>query len=322
MLRKILGFIIFIIFFFSFSYYFFYFFKNPLKEPKGIEINEGERAKKLLKNLEREKIIPFWQPYYIFLKFSKKDKKLMAGEYLIEPRETFKETLDKFLKGKIVQISLTFKEGWTSYDYAKELEKNKICKFEDFLEEIKKIPKGLKTSSLEGFLFPDTYFFSKNMKPEEVIRRLYKNFLFKTKDLRQKLEESPFSKIEWVTLASIVEKEAKLEDEKPKIAGVYLNRLKKNMKLEADPTVIYGILKAGFDIKVLLKKDLLFPSPYNTYLNYGLPPGPICNPSYTSLKAVLYPEKHNFYFFVAKGDGSHQFSEKFEEHLKNIQKYR
>ncbi len=246
----------------------------------------------------------------------------MAGEYLIEPRETFKETLDKFLKGKIVQISLTFKEGWTSYDYAKELEKNKICKFEDFLEEIKKIPKGLKTSSLEGFLFPDTYFFSKNMKPEEVIRRLYKNFLFKTKDLRQKLEESPFSKIEWVTLASIVEKEAKLEDEKPKIAGVYLNRLKKNMKLEADPTVIYGILKAGFDIKVLLKKDLLFPSPYNTYLNYGLPPGPICNPSYTSLKAVLYPEKHNFYFFVAKGDGSHQFSEKFEEHLKNIQKYR
>ncbi len=322
MLKKILGFLSFLIFFFSFSYYFFYFFKNPSNEVKKIEINKGESAKKLLINLKEENIISFWQPYFIFLKFSKKDKKLKAGEYLIEPRENFKKILEKFIEGKIVQISITFKEGWNSFDYAKELEKNKICGSEEFLEEIKKTPKGLKASSMEGFLFPDTYYFSKNTKPEEVVKRAFRNFLFKTKDLRQKLEEANLSQIEWVTLASIVEKEAKFENEKPKIAGVYLNRLKKNMKLEADPTVIYGILNAGFDIKFLLKKDLLFPSPYNTYLYYGLPPGPICNPSYTSLKAVLYPEKHNFYFFVAKGDGSHQFSEKFEEHLKNIQKYR
>lgn len=322
MIRKILG--IFILFF-SILLFFAYFslnYKAPIKEEITFEIKKGDLPEKIFKNLKEKGIIFDWQSPLIYLRFTKMDKKIKAGEYLIQPQESAMEIIKKFLEGRTIYIPVTLKEGWTIFDYARELERKGICSSDSFLTACKRVSLWIEAKNMEGFLYPDTYFFRKNTPAEEVVLKLHKNFLKKTKDLRQELQEKKLKPLEWITLASIVEKEAKLEREKPKIAGVYLNRLKINMKLEADPTILYGMALAGIERKILTREDLKFTSDYNTYLNYGLPPGPICNPSYSSMRAVLYPEEHNFLFFVAKGDGTHIFSENLKEHIKAIQLYR
>lgn len=322
MIRKISGFTMLLISFFLFYFYFSLNYENKLLKNIQFEIKKGQLPKGILKNLKEKGAILNWQFPYFYLKFTKYDKKIKAGEYLISPGEKTIDLIKKFIEGKTIYISITLKEGWTIFDYAKEIEKKEICSYDDFLKSCRKVPPWIGSKNMEGFLYPDTYFFKKNTNSDEVVLKLYENFLKKTKDLRKILQERKLKPVEWVTLASIVEKEAKLEQERPRIAGVYFNRLKKNMKLEADPTILYGMLISGIEKKILLKEDLKFQSNYNTYLNYGLPPGPICNPSYSSLKAVLYPEAHNFYFFVAKGDGSHFFSEDLKSHIKAIKLYR
>ncbi len=322
MVRKIFGILFLIIFFILFYFYFSLYYQNKFEKPIEFEIKKGEYAKIVLKNLKEKKAIPNWQSLYVYLKLKKEDRNIKAGEYLIQPKEKAIDLIDKFIRGKTKEIKITLKEGWTIFDYGKELSEKGICSYGDFLLEVKNVPRWIGARNMEGFLYPDTYFFKKNTGAKEVVLRLYKNFLEKTKNLRLELKNSNLNPLEWVTLGSIVEKEAKFEEEKPKIAGVYLNRLKINMKLEADPTILYAMKLTGIENKILLKKDLGFQSEYNTYLNFGLPPGPICNPSFSSLKAVLYPEKHNFYYFVAKGDGSHYFSENLKEHIKAIQLYR
>lgn len=322
MIKKLFGiFFAFLFIFFVFIYYIL-FKPNNLKKPIQFEIKKREYPLEILKKLKEEKIILSDKITYFYLIVTKKDKKIKAGEYLIEPKINFIDLIKKFIEGKVITISITLKEGWTIFDYAKEFSEKKICTYEEFIEETKKTPQWLKAKNLEGFLYPDTYFFSKNARPKEIIDRLHKNFLNKIKDLRDEIESSNFSIYEIITLASIVEKEAKLENEKARIAGVFLNRLEKKMRLEADPTVIYAMNLAGLKIIKLVRDDLKFPSLYNTYLNYGLPPGPICNPSISSIKAVLNPEKNNYFYFVSKGDGSHYFSNNLKEHIKAIQIYR
>lgn len=322
MIKKFFGIFFAIFFIFFLSIYYILFKPNSLKEPIEFEIKKGEYPLKILKKLKDEKIIFSDKMVYFYLIISKSDKKIKAGEYLIEPKLNTIDLIKKFTRGEILKIPITLKEGWTIFDYAKEFSEKNVCTYEEFIEETKKTPQWLKAKNMEGFLYPDTYYFSKNSEPKEIINKLHKNFLNKIKDLRDKIENSNFSIYEIITLASIVEKEAKLEKEKPKIAGVFLNRLEKKMRLEADPTVIYSMNLAGLKVKNLKKDDLKFSSNYNTYLNYGLPPGPICNPSLSSIKAVLYPEKSNYYYFVAKGDGSHYFSTNLKEHIRAIQIYR
>lgn len=322
MIRKFSGIILlFLSIFLLFGYYSLN-FENNLRKSLEFEIKKGDFPKKVFRNLKEKNVVLSWQIPYIYLKFTKMDKKIKAGEYLIEPGERTIDIIKKFIEGRTVYIPITLKEGWTIFDYGKEMEKKGICSYNEFLNACNMVPNWINSKNMEGFLYPDTYFFRKNTEAREVVLKLYNNFLKKTKDLRQVLYIKNLKPLEWVTLASIVEKEAKVEFEKPRIAGVYLNRLKINMKLEADPTILYGMALAGLYKKILIKNDLKFESSYNTYLNYGLPPGPICNPSYSSLKAVLYPEEHKFYFFVAKGDGSHFFSENLKEHIKAIQLYR
>lgn len=322
MIRKILGIFILslsILFFFA---YFSLNYKAPIKGEITFEIKKGDYPKGILKGLKEKGILFNWQFPYIYLKLTNMGKKIKAGEYLIQPQERTIEIIRKFIEGRTIYIPVILKEGWTIFDYAEELERKGICSSDSFLSSCKRVPLWIEAKNMEGFLYPDTYFFRKNTPSDEVVMKLYNNFLKKTKDLRQELYKRNLKPLHWVTLASIVEREAKMESEKPKIAGVYLNRLKINMKLEADPTILYGMALAGIERKILTKEDLKFSSDYNTYLNYGLPPGPICNPSYSSMKAVLYPEQHNFLFFVAKGDGTHIFSENLKDHIKAIQLYR
>lgn len=179
---------------------------------------------------------------------------------------------------------------------------------------------GIKADSFEGYYFPGTYNFPWASSSEEVIRFLVGRFrAFYTDSLQAIAAERGFDELELLTLASIVEAETPLDEEKPLIAGVYLNRLEKNMKLQADPTVQYAL---GGKPGRLLYKDLAVDSPYNTYKYKGLPPAPICSPGALSIMAVLEPAKTGYLYFVATGNGGHYFAKTAKEHAKNVRKYR
>ena len=179
---------------------------------------------------------------------------------------------------------------------------------------------GIDAPSLEGYLLPDTYSFYWQQDERDILRTMASAFLaFYGDSLRAKAEAIGWSMKKVVTIASIVEGEAVLDEERPVIAGVYLNRLRIGMRLEADPTIQY-VIPGG--PRRLMYSDLRFDSPYNTYRNYGLPPGPVNNPGRSSIHAVLHPARHNFIFFVANGKGGHWFSSTYAEHLRFVKRYR
>ncbi|MEN3037755.1 MAG: endolytic transglycosylase MltG [Candidatus Kryptonium sp.] len=179
---------------------------------------------------------------------------------------------------------------------------------------------GINANNLEGYLMPDTYIFIWGDAEENVIAKMVSEFKkFYDDTLKEREKVVGLNTHQVVTLASIVEGEARFEDEKPRIAGVYFNRLRRKMPLEADPTIQYIIPDGP---RRLFYKDLKIESPYNTYLNPGLPPGPVNNPSRSSILAVLYPEKNKFLYFVSDGSGRHIFSKTYEEHLKAVRRYR
>ena len=188
----------------------------------------------------------------------------------------------------------------------------------DFLDDL---PEG---ATLEGYLFPNTYTFASDARPEDVIYLMLDTFGSQfTPAMRQRAEEMGLTIHQVVTLASIVEREAAVAEERPLIASVYLNRLEEGMPLQADPTVVYAIGDEG-EWWPELQPDQApeVDSPYNTYVRDGLPPGPICNPGIASIKAVLYPEEDDYFlYFVAKGDGTHAFTADYDEHLANIERY-
>jgi UPF0755 protein len=178
---------------------------------------------------------------------------------------------------------------------------------------------GLPALGVEGYLFPDTYHFSRGQTPEQIIRLMVGRF----KDVYASAKavgpaDAGLTDHQTVILASIVEAEARHTAERPLIAGVFLNRLKKSMLLQADPTVLYGVSEAKGRIT---KDQLAAPHPYNTYVHPGLPPGPIGNPGLSSLKAALHPVKTNYLYFVSRNDGTHQFSESYEKHQLAVRKY-
>ncbi len=179
---------------------------------------------------------------------------------------------------------------------------------------------GVNARSMEGYLFPDSYYVYERSSPSEIIGIFYNGFKkFMTDSLKARADSMGFSVHEVLTLASIVEGETNKTEEMPQIASVYLNRLKRGMKLEADPTIQY-LQPNGW--KRLLYKDLKIKSPYNTYLYAGLPPGPINNPGGKAILAVLYPADTDYLFFVANGEGGHNFSKTYSQHLRNVAKYR
>lgn len=183
---------------------------------------------------------------------------------------------------------------------------------------------GIEAENLEGYLFPDTYQISLSPSADnefEIIKTMAGQFRKEiTPQMLDDIKNKKLTLKEVITVASIIEGETRFEPEKKTIAGVYFNRLKKRMKLEADPTVQY-VLPDG-PKRRLVYSDLKYPSPYNTYLNRGLPPGPINNPGLSSIMAAINPEKNNYLYFVAKGDGSHRFAETYAEHKKNIAEYK
>ena len=224
--------------------------------------------------------------------------------------------------GPASDISITIPEGKNLYEIGKILEDRGVLSDKnDFIDDAKNKSLtdslGIPAETTEGYLYPDTYRFSKNTSPSTIIRKMVKNFFKKVKKINFK--QSKLSPHEVIILASIVEKETGASFERPLIAGVFHNRLAKKMRLQSDPTTIYGIFEK-FDGN-LRKKDLLQKTPFNTYKISALPKGPISNPGTASIQAVLMPKKHSFLYFVSQNDGTHVFTKTYKQHLAAVRKW-
>jgi len=261
---------------------------------------------------------------FLAFTFLSDQSRLIAGNYQFRSGETISQIVSRIAQGRSYQVKVTFPEGSTVKQMAEWLDQAGICRQEDYLSytqqpTIFQKPWLSEAKNLEGYLFPDTYYLSPGTNPKQVIEIQLKRF--EEVYPGSLLEESFTEMSQKVILASIVEREAQLINEKPIVASVFLNRLKSNMKLESCATVIYAWNKEkGVQLSSLSLEDLTIPSPYNTYLHKGLPPTPICNPSLDSLEAVVNSPQTDYYFFVLGENGSHNFSKTFDEHLKNKQK--
>lgn len=284
--------------------------------PKGSgvrAIGELLAEKKLLQNDIR---------FLALVYMSGRSNHLRAGEYSIPFGLRPDQVLRILAEGQTVRHFITIPEGLSMEQIAAIFAAGQWADKERFLELAQDQAfihgLGLKATSLEGYLFPETYALTRfEVNEEKLLAMMVKRFL----QVWSKTGASTASELDrhqLITLASIVEKEARLPAERPVIAGVFFNRLKLNMRLQSDPTVSYGI--AGFT-GPLTKADLRRPTPYNTYVIHGLPPGPICNPGQASIEAVLRPETVNFLYFVARNDGSHVFSATLAEHNRAVQTY-
>lgn len=252
-----------------------------------------------------------------------------AGEYEFDHPMTSREIFWKIVAGKIYVHTVTVREGWTMFDIADALEKEGLCRREDFLraaQDSSLIEDLAPTAhSLEGFLFPSTYEFSHHTTPEQIAAAMVRHFraVWGTLDASgTNLFPNGLNLEQVVILASLVERETRVEQERPLVAGVFCNRLNRRFPLQCDPTVQYALELAGKPERVVSHYDLRFASPYNTYLHAGLPPGPIANPGEASLRAALEPALTDYFYFVANDQGGHFFSRTLAEHNRNVARYR
>ena len=279
---------------------------------KVVNIPSGTNAKEILDVLEKNEIIR--KNNYtirILTKILKLEDQLKYGEYILNPSMNMLQILDKLVKGDVITYHITIPEGYTGIQIAELLDKKEIAKREDFLKLVKDSEKAS-----EGYLFPDTYEVPKNYGAEKMLKTMLSNFnqIAIENTFTNKAEKIGFSLDEIIILASIIEKEAKFNDEKNRVAAVFHNRLKIGMKLQSCATIQY-ILRSPKER--LDENDLQIESPYNTYIYKGLPPGPICNPGLVSIIAALEPNDEDYLYFVLGENGRHIFSKTYEEHLMN-----
>ena len=249
-------------------------------------------------------------------------RSLKAGEYLFEKTATALEVHDRLARGDIYVHTVVIPEGFNIFDIAQAMNDAGLCSRQEFLEAelkgsslISDLAPDAKT--LEGFLFPNTYEFTRTQSTQEMLGAMVKQF---RQVARQIGLNSDVQKT--VTMASIIEKETSVPEETPVVASVYYNRLDKNMALQADPSVIYAELLAGTYTGALHHEDMQFNSAYNTYNHRGVPPGPIANPGKASLEAAMHPAITDYLYFVSDGSGHHRFAQSLEEHNKNVAAYR
>ena len=292
-----------------------------------VDVPPGKTFYQLAHELEAKKIISSAKLFKALIWLHGRPA-LRQGEYEISSDMSLWKIFNQFKDGKARVFKVSFPEGFNHYEMAETLKNHNYSETEQFLNLVwdknfikKTLNKNLE--SLEGYLFPDTYYLTKYMPAEDLIKNMTQKFLIVYQGLNKAPLEMSLTDHQVVILASIVEKETGASKERPLIAGVFFNRLKKDMKLQTDPTILYSLyLTRGFDIvKNIKKEDILFDSPYNTYVVKGLPPNPIANPGQESLQAVFKPEESDYLYFVSKNDGSHKFSKTYEEHEKAVYKY-
>ena len=296
---------------------------NPSAVEKIFTIKPGQSLAVIAKNLEEESIISNRTYFTLFTKIKKAGKNLQAGEYLLSASKSPDQILKILIKGKVRLYRITLPEGLNIKEVAGLVEKANFCNITKFVDLCHNksfiLSLGIQSTTLEGWVFPDTYFFPKDTSCEDIITTMVTRFkIIFTEQWKARAKTLGFSVHDIVTLASIIEKETGDASERPLISSVFHNRLKKNMRLESDPTVIYGIKNFDGNIK---RKHLKMVTPYNTYQIKGLPMGPIANPGAKSLQAALYPAQTGYLFFVSKKDTTHQFSKTIQEHNQAVKKY-
>ena len=323
--------------------------------PQRFRVENGDPARTIAQNLKDAGLIEDAMLFEAYVRSNEVSTRLAAGSFVLSPDMSIVEIVNELLRADAASVTVTIREGWRVEQVADSLATANV--FSDLAdgkspqaEEYRRIatsgflppeidaskyaflgakPEG---ASLEGFLFPDTYLLpSEGATAVDLLTKQLDAFGLRVEPIFQQAQISGTSTNDLysvVTLASIVEREAVVADERPAIAGVYLNRLAQGMKLEADPTVQYALgyqpaSNQWWKTPVFLEEYSGVDSPYNTYLYPGLPPGPIANSGLSSIQAVLQPASHSYLFFVAVGDGSgrHVFAETFEEHEQNVQKY-
>lgn len=284
--------------------------------PTSVIVVKGSSVRRIANILEEQNIINSPWAFIIYVKTSNASAKIQAGDYVLDPKMSIIEIVDILTAGKVApsEKKVTIIEGWSNRQIGKYLESRDIFKSEEFLDAAK---------NYEGYLFPDTYLLSKTAQAPELVNKMKKNFDNKTKDLKITKDV--------VILASIIEKEVgrsgkdlgpdditAMQEERRLVASVFYNRLKINMALQSDATVNYITGKS--DRQVTLE-DAKIKSPYNTYINPGLPPGPIGNPGLDSIVAVITPENSDYLYFLNAPDGTAYFAKTIEEHNRNRVKY-
>jgi UPF0755 protein len=294
-------------------------------EEKVVFVSRGATFKSVVDSLEAQGVLTSRFTFELAGRLLNSTTSLKVGKYVFKSGTSNSELLKDLSTGRSRQlIPLLIPEGVRMRSIAgraaaalgvREELILALCTDSSFIRSC-----GLDVPNLEGYLLPDTYLFHWQTDEREIVSRMVQAFkAFYNDSLIVRQKELGMSMDQVITLASIVEGEARLDSERPIIAGVYHNRLKKRMRLQADPTVQYA-LEGG--PRRLLYEDLRLPSSYNTYRIYGLPPGPINNPGRQSILAALYPDSHGYLFFVANGEGGHRFARTYEEHLKNVKSFR
>ncbi|MBI1884880.1 MAG: endolytic transglycosylase MltG [Chloroflexi bacterium] len=305
-------------------------------EPIVVSINPGESAQAIGDRLEEMGVIDSSVQFRVLVALLGYDQMMQAGDYEFDPGTPTLEAVRRIRHGLVSSLVLAVPEGWRLGEIAEAAEAEGIAGAEEIrlaavagFYQFDVLSELAPSASLEGYLFPATYFFRRSDTAADVVRAMVKTTeeTF-TPELRQEAANAGLSVHTVLTLASIVEREAKKPAERPVIAQVFLKRLRLGMALEADPTVQYAVAedpssvaKYGWWKKELTLQDLAADSPYNTYRNSGLPPGPIASPGLDSILAVIRPADTNYLFFVAKPNGSHAFAETYDEHQANVDKY-
>lgn len=292
-------------------------------QPVLVEIPPGTPFTQVSDILDQHHLIGSeW--FFIFLgRVQRVDRNIIPGEYELDAGMQPTDILNKLVKGKVYQYAITIPEGYNVAQIADILNQKRLALKEDifrlsrdpvFIQSL-----NVQAPTLEGYLFPDTYHFSRFTPPETIIRTFVNRFHdVMTPELKARTTAMGMTLQEVLTLASVVEKETGLAAERPLVSGVFHNRLRRGLPLQSDPTVIYALESFDGNIR---KTDLSVDSPYNTYKVRGLPPGPIANPGLAAIHAALYPTQTDFVYFVSRNDGSHQFSVTLADHNKAVDIY-
>lgn len=290
------------------------------------EVTYGMPFSRVAKNLKDQGLIRDTNKFRWLARFSGKTTQIKVGEYRLRTDSKPREILAALTTGESISYSLTIPEGHNIFDIRLQLnqmwpgrgeEFYKIVTDKNFIQQMT----GLGLKSLEGYLFPETYVLTKYTPTKALVRHMYENF-------KKNIEEANRdSKIKMnlqdhVTLASVIEKETGAPSERQLISSVFHNRLKKGMRLQSDPTIIYGMMvETGLPVKNITKKDILRATPYNTYTVRALPAGPIANPGRQALWAAVNPAESSYLYFVSRNDGTHVFSETYEQHNRAVRKF-
>jgi UPF0755 protein len=291
-----------------------------------VNIPRGADTRAIADALADAGVLQHSLPFYLYVRWTGSGRHLQAGEYQFNTPATPTQVLDRIIRGDIYFVAVTVPEGLTAHETLEIVagsgvgslpEMTSLLARTDWLHDL-----DPGAASLEGYLFPETYHFTRAARSEEIVKSMVGQFRTRYEKLARRFPPGPgWNAHRIVTLASLIEKESGKETERPLVASVFFNRLERGIPLACDPTIIYALKAAGRYDGNIRKADLSLDSPYNTYVHPGLPPGPIANPGAASLEAAIHPANTDYLYFVSRNDGTHQFSSDYRAHSMAVLRY-